>query len=83
MSNCDGCRLKLFKPDMEKIKTPWHYSEYYEIRYNKGEWDWACILVRTGKQILENCPCSECILKTICRNVCEQFIEKMEKGENE
>jgi hypothetical protein len=41
------------------------------LLYSKRE----CCFTLVGVEAIPNCPCQECLVKTMCRTICEEFVK--------
>ena len=73
--NCAGCRFKFKRSNFNSVS-----ETYMSRRFNDEKWEWVCILVSPGFQIINNCPCYDCLIKIVCHSACD-ILKKLAESE--
>ena len=71
---CNGCHAKIYyKDEFERSNfSEWHKKQLHR-EYGYGKWNWICRYPSSGRRTFRNCPCSRCLLKPTCTELCTEM----------
>lgn len=57
---------------LEQMKEAWN-GDLARLRPPPSVWEWVCRFTKCGKQTFRPCPCSDCMVRPICTDICDEL----------
>ena len=73
LNECRGC-VALIKIEDVDMSDPVAY-----IYFNAGNWSSVCSFTHIRTRVFRHCPCWECLVRPICRKICEPLHKTIER----
>ena len=67
MTNCNGC-IRLFHISINDKPPQLNNNIYLD-----SKWERICDYTPYGVRRFKNCPCSECLIKSVCNAMCDSL----------